>query len=385
MVSRRSLLVTGGASIAVLGLGYAGFQTLHSDLRPARRPWLEAGEGFDDDIRLAALSYAILAPSPHNRQPWLVALEGADALTLYCDLDRLLPHTDPPNRQIVIGLGAFVELMRQAAAAMGYRIEVEPFPQGEPQPVLDDRPVAHIRFVSEHAIAPDGLFSAVFDRRTVRLPFDQSRPVSSDVLSKIAGDSGAGSRFQYTNDRSHIADLKEICTRAWHVETKTPITHQETTALTRIGDDEINANPDGISLSGPFLETLNAIGVLSEEKLNDSHSKAFRGGVKFYNDAINSAMAFGWLSTPGNSRMDQLRAGADWVRLHLAVTQAGLAMHPLSQVLQEFPEMSALYQEFHHYVEIEEPSRVQGLFRFGYAKSPAPAPRWPMRSRIVTL
>ena len=32
--------------------------------------------------------------------------------------DRLLPETDPPGRQIIIGLGAFLELLRQAGATV---------------------------------------------------------------------------------------------------------------------------------------------------------------------------------------------------------------------------------------------------------------------------
>ena len=54
--------------------------------------------------RMQALSYAILAPNPHNRQPWLVDLQVDGQVTLYVDQTRLLPHTDPFSRQIVAGL-----------------------------------------------------------------------------------------------------------------------------------------------------------------------------------------------------------------------------------------------------------------------------------------
>ena len=141
MLSRRAILYTGGAGIVLIGVGAIAAKALHSDLSIARRPWEQAGDDFGD-ARINALSYAVLAPNPHNQQPWQVRLEGNDRLTLYCDLDRLLPETDPPNRQIVIGLGAFLELLRQAAAARGYRLNIDPFPEGEPQPLLDERPVA---------------------------------------------------------------------------------------------------------------------------------------------------------------------------------------------------------------------------------------------------
>ncbi len=383
MVSRRKLLMTGGASIVLLGGAAALFKTLHSDLTVARQPWRDAGQGFGDP-RLDALSYAVLAPNPHNRQPWLVRLEGDDQLTLFCDMNRLLPETDPPNRQIVIGLGAFLELLRQAAAAQGYDLEITPFRDGEPHPRLDTRPVANVTFVRRENIDQDPLFGAVLDRRTVRTPFDQDRPVTDGMLTKIGRAVGAdNTKYGWTNNEEQVAEIKQICRDGWYIEASTPRTHHESTELTRIGQKEVNAKPDGISLHGPVMEALSTAGILTREKFDDPESRAFEEGNNFYNGAIDTAMAFGWLSTTGNSRLDQLKTGADWVRLQLAATLEGLAMHPLSQVLQEFPEMRGQFAKIHDFTGVSTPARLQGLFRFGYAKFPAPAPRWPLTTRII--
>ena len=76
-----------------------------ADLPDPTAAWRSPGAG-EQDPRRHALAHAILAPNPHNMQPWLVELTGADSLTLRADLTRLLPATDPPNRQITIGCGA---------------------------------------------------------------------------------------------------------------------------------------------------------------------------------------------------------------------------------------------------------------------------------------
>jgi len=381
-MNRRTLLITGGASILILG--GLGASVLHSDLREAREPWDSAGTSFSDP-RLNALSYAILAPSPHNRQPWLIQLEGDNDLTIYCDTTRLLPETDPYNRQIVLGLGAFIEVLRMAAAEHGFRLDLALFPEGEPSPVLDERAIANISFIKEDDIQKDPLFSFVMDRRTNREEFDQTRRVSNDVLQVLQTNLTYDRRklFGMTNQDDKVESIKNICTTAWNIEMNTPRTHHESTRLTRVGEAAINKNPDGISISGPLMEALRLSGQLSEDKMNDKSSQAFKGTQDFYTKLITSAMAFAWIRSPDNSRVSQINSGADWLRLHLGATKANLAFHPLSQALQEFPEMSSAYKNIHDLMDTKSPTIVQGLFRLGYASSPPAAPRWPLASRLV--
>ena len=150
--------------------------------------------------------------------------------------------------------------------------------------------------------------------------------------------------------------------KAWHVELHTPHTHHESTELTRIGAAEIKANPDGISLDGPMMEALKMAGFLTAEKMDDPEATAYKETQNFYDGLIETAPSFAWLTSNTNSRKDQLASGAHWVRIHLAATQLGIAMQPLSQVLQEFPEMNAHFDELHAGLGMEAPKRVQGLF-----------------------
>jgi hypothetical protein len=384
MLTRRTLLQTGGASILVLSAGWGISQSASGS--KFRQPWEQATEGFGD-VRLNALAYAILAPNPHNRQPWVVKLDDNEqGLTLYCDLDRRLPETDPPNRQITIGMGAFLELFKQAAAQQGYAAHITPFPEGEPHPVLDDRPIAHIKVEADPFLQRSPLFDHILARRTVRSKF-KNKPITETHLIDLSEKAELSGlcQFSSTTDVPQIERLKTYCLDGWRVEVSTSRTHHESTALTRIGAKEVAKNPDGISLLGPMMETYHVTGLLRRDKMNTPGTSAYEGALSFYNKLIESAGAFGWLSTPGNSRLDQLNAGADWARLNLAATKLGIAMHPLSQVLQEFPEMDDLYAGFHKEVGIKAPARVQGLFRFGFADYPKASPRWPMESSLTNL
>ncbi len=114
-ISRRKFIgIMGGGTIAAATGGAMTFLSTRTPNK-ALAPWKLAG-GYDEPRR-RALSFAILAPNPHNRQPWQVDLSQDNKIILYADTERLLPHTDPFNRQITIGLGCFLELVRMAAAA----------------------------------------------------------------------------------------------------------------------------------------------------------------------------------------------------------------------------------------------------------------------------
>lgn len=381
MTTRRVMLQMGGAAIVVAGLTGAGAFALTRTPRRALEPWSRAGESFGDP-RLDALAFAILAPNPHNMQPWRVALEGEDALTLYCDTTRLLPETDPPCRQITIGFGAFLELFRQAAAEKGYLVEIAAFPEGEPQPVLDARPVARIRLKADAGATRDPLFWSTPLRRTNRAPFED-RAVEPRLLNEIAAASVNGVVARTISDSEGVAELRALANDAWKIEWTLPRTRAESIAVTRIGKSEIEAQPWGLSLGGPMLEALAVAGVFTREKQNKAGETAFEETLAFYEKACSSAAAFIATSTATNTRADQLAAGAAWVRIHQAAAQRGVAFHPLSQALQEFPEMAPAYDRAHEILAHQPGATVQMLARLGYAKAPPPAPREKLEVKLI--
>jgi hypothetical protein len=376
-VSRRAVLITGGAAVVIGGAAW----TLTREPRVAQEPWRSAAKGFGDP-RLNALAYAILAPNPHNMQPWRIELQGEDAFRLFCDLERLLPETDPPNRQITIGLGAFLELFRQAAAEQGYGAVMSYFPDGEPQPTLDARPVASVRIVKGENVERDPLFRAAPSRRTNRKPFDTGRALRSDLLQSITSAGVPGVNAFAAAERTRVEELRELTARAWRVEWETAKTRRESIKVTRIGKAEINENPWGLALSGAAVDAVHATGVLTREKMDEPGSTAYQQSLDFYDRACRSAMAFLWSTTASNTRRDQLEAGRSWVRMHLAATAAGVAVHPLSQALQEYPEMADLYRDAHSMLATPGET-VQMLARLGHTDAVPPAPREHLASHLI--
>ncbi len=374
MTTRRGILKLVGGGIVVAAAAGGGWYAMNGPSNEAREAWRQAGT--PTEYRRRFLSYALLAPNPHNRQPWLVRLDGEDGLTLFCDLERRLPETDPFDRQITLGCGAFLELLSIAAAQEGYRTDLTPFPDGVSLPRLDERPIASVRFVAE-ATKPDPAFAFVAERRTNRNTYE-AREVPDDLLKQLeAAGTLRGVTARTTGEGELSAKLRDISWRGHEMESITQRTMKESADLMRIGRDEVNQWRDGLVLEGQMIEFARLTGMVTREALLDVKSDAFKMGMDQYREKAASARAFAWLVTADLggelARLMQLDAGRAYARLTLKATQLGLAVHPWSQTLQEYPEMQLLYREVHDL--IGEGGRLQMFVRVGYADAVIAAPR----------
>ena len=374
---RKTLALIGGGTI--LAASAAAGAAVTRAPRTALLPWGLAGSY--EEPRRRALSWALLAPNPHNRQPWLVDLSEDGVATLYADPGRLLPHTDPMNRQITIGLGCFLEIMRMAAAEDSYRVDLALFPDGEDPAGLDDRPIARATFTADPGVARDPLFAQVPHRRSLKEPYDTARPVSGDALAALAG-AATATRIGVTADPARVQEMRDLSTEAFVVEFETPRTLRESVDLFRIGAREVDANPDGIDFSGPMFESLRLTRLFTREQALDPDSFPSRSALDMVRQNMQTAMAHLWQVTPTNTRTDQIRAGRDWVRINLKAAELGIGVQPLSQALQEFPEMAPLYARAHEMLA-PDGGTVQMWARLGYGPTVGPSPRWPLDAKIV--
>jgi hypothetical protein len=365
LTRRRTLALIGGGTVLAATAGGTAFAMTRTPTR-ALAPW--AAAGGHADARLNALSWAILAPNPHNRQPWVAELVGADGIRIFRDPARNLPHTDPYDRQMTIGMGCFLELLAIAATGTGHRAEVALFPEGE----APGAPVAAVTLTP--GAQPHPFLPHVASRRSCKEPF-AARALDAGHAQALA------TYATVITDAARVAALRALTWDAFLVEATTPAAYGESVDLMRFGRAEIEANPDGIDLGGPFLEALMVAGVLTRAAQRDPASSAFRQGLDMYRTMLAATPAYAVLTTQGNTRIDQIEAGRRWLRLNLATTALGVAIHPVSQALQEFPEMAEPHARAH--ALLAGPGEtVQMLGRIGYGPTVPQTPRWPLESRL---
>jgi len=163
----------------------------------------------DPNVLAEAARAAGLAPSVHNTQPWRWRVHR-DHLDLYADRSRQLDAADPEGRLLTISCGAALHHARIALAAVGWRAEVERFPDpGEPDHLARIRLGEHVGVTGEAMRR----FQAIQVRRTDRRPLVDA-PVRPEVLDEFRAAVEAERAHLHLLHQEQVSELAYAASRA---------------------------------------------------------------------------------------------------------------------------------------------------------------------------
>lgn len=343
-------------------------------------PWSkEYFENYSDPrIRLAARG--ILAASGHNMQPWTLRFDSTDSMSfyLYANRERITKEVDPEYRQMMISQGTFLEYVLVAGEKEGWNVKIKLFPNGEYDEEnllqsMDTLPVAKITLKSaQHEDTP--LYNAMYMPDTNRMPYwdHELSPYEISSLESVSETSDISIKvYKELSDRSYITTcvMKSATTEAG-----VPRVMEETNTIFRPNERQKNQYRYGFSVEGqgtsglmkPVLQ-----GMLTIFPSLNSGKAASQNFIKSTLTSVDNNPAYVMIVTEKNDRATQVRSGMIYSQLVLTGHTMGLAMQPLSQVLEEYPEMNRLYTEFKQKYA-PEGSTIQMLFRTGFPKDRMP-------------
>jgi len=174
-------------------------------------PWNVSPPAFPENGDAAEkltflLSYAVLAPSGHNTQPWLCSVDG-DTIELYADRTQALAVVDPEDRALTISCGAALFNLRVALRHFGYRDDTyELLPDPDDADLL-----ARIRLVSGEppSSKEEALFEAVPKRRTTRAAYHE-RDVPIELRRELEGDAAREDAWLHLVPDAERATIAEL-------------------------------------------------------------------------------------------------------------------------------------------------------------------------------
>jgi len=303
------------------------------------------------------LSWAVLAPSRHNTQPWLFEIEGDEA-RVYADASRVLRSTDPDGRELLMACGGAITNLTLAAAHFGYATSTEVV-----RGYRRDGLVARVWLEERRASTPEieELFQAIPRRRTNRLPLDGREPPEGLVaqLVREARHEGVWLRPVEDHQRALVADLVGEGDR---VQWSNPRWRAELSIWTRLTGSE---RRDGMPAGAHGLSDLAAlVQPLLQRVRNPSRVEAERDRRR-----ARTTRALLVLSTSRDGKEDWVAAGEALQRILLRATAAGLTASYLNQPI-EVPELRPRLRD-----AVGEAGLPQVMIRLGYGLDIPPVPR----------
>lgn len=293
------------------------------------------------------LKYAILAPSSHNSEPW--AFETSEnEIQVFADTSRQLEIADPEGRELYLSVGCALENLTIAADQFGLNPSVEYIiSEGiASAPENGLQPVATVK-LNESAVAPtaeSALFEAVPKRNTNHKPF-KNRQIPDSLLDWVNKEAKAevfGVKIVTdSSKRESIASLQKRADERLFNDSayRAELAHW-------IGTGALGANWITARISKYVVRNLDL-----GEREGRKNSKL-----------ITSAPAVGVLSAESADSETWLRAGQAFERMALKATSKGVAIHPMSQIL----EVEEFRDELARLLDLEA-NRPVHLFRLGYA------------------
>ena len=178
------------------------------------------------------LETAILAPSPHNIQPWRILIRDRFTADLYFDRLKLLPDGDRTGSFMIATAGMFIEALSIVAANLQYQLDYQLDRSAftaiqAPQHLNHDLiPISRLTLSSNPSLVSDWDSSLFQQRRTSRLSY--TAPVSmaaKTALTCLAHrwqqqyiQIDTASQIEATVDRNIDAVITDFNDRAYRVE-----------------------------------------------------------------------------------------------------------------------------------------------------------------------
>lgn len=343
-------------------------------------PWARSYADRFSDPRMKAVAGALLAPSSHNMQPWVVRLDPADPMSfsLFADPTRLTPAVDPLDRQTMVSQGTFLAYLRVAAAQLGYRTTITVFPNGtydetDLAATMRTTPVAAITLASSAGItAPND--ASIYRSDTNRSPYAATEPTAAQQTELTALAAGSGADLRLLSDRADVDRLGALGRQGTTIETRYAAATRESDRLFFGTEAAKNTARSGFAVEGQgtsgVMKYLLQGAIRIDPALNDDATGAQRA-IASTDAATAHTPTYGLITTTGNTRADQVRAGMLYADFSLTARMLGLVMQPLSQVLQEYPSMAAPYRAIH--TEYARPGQtIQMVVRLGTSTTDYP-------------
>ena len=321
-------------------------------------------KGLEKD-EMEILYLASLAPSGHNTQPWTIKIIEPKHWVIGSDKKRWLTAVDPENRELLLGIGAFIENLVIAAGTFGYEVDVQIIAKN-----YSDLDIAEIRFKKGNPIAFP--LEKIRKRRTVRSGYTDQEIKAEDLKYMTQHDpkscrvSNVPSphSFYFPNSSPKGTYLQEGTIEANRKQAFRDPAQEELANWIRWSNKEAKQYRNGLTPESMEIKGIAGLFVQNFYNRQSVLKKSFRDQTV---DIIAKQVKIcgGWLVvTSSDSNIATLiEYGRVFENMLLRIRERRIAIHPMTQMLEEEPWKKQVAKE------LGLTGEVQWILRMGYLKS----------------
>lgn len=356
------------------------------------KPWDKKYAKSFTDVRVQLISYGLLAASGHNMQPWRIKLDNTDrrVFYLYADSSRFTVEADPYARQLMISQGTFLEYISIGGEQTGLQTNIELFPEGSYEESnltdsMDSIPVAKVT-VTETSPTDNTLFEAMYLPDTNRLAY-QTTALTEEEKGKLKEiNLDPDLTLEILKDDRNRNKIGEIVMEGIRIESGTERVMKEAERIFHPNEYLKNKYSYGFSVEGQGSSGLRKhlmqglVTIFPSMNRGKASADLF---IKAGQTSVDHTPAFLLINSRDNSRINQVKSGMLYSRVILKAHNLGMVMQPLSQPLEEYPEMKHVYDQIHQEFT-KKGDTIQMLVRIGKPTKEAPlSMRQDVRSLII--
>lgn len=326
MTKREFLGIAGGSVLVVATGGY-----LLSDKHNATRdnqPKSTASKIVFQPNEQAILYLASLAPSGHNTQPWLVKYLAPYHWMIGNDTTKWLPAVDPTQRETMLSIGAFVQNLEYAANHFGYNCAFTMVANTH-----QDADVIEVTLTKTTAAIPFDI-EKIQHRRTVRSHY-LTDAIKQEDLRFLTNNEPDTYHFLPNNSKAYQI-INEQTIEANRLQSYRDAAQLELADWIRFSSKDAQQYADGLTTASMELSGVPAWVLRNFYGKKQVMQKAFR--EQNIDTVVKEVSASGgWLllTSKGNDIATLLETGKRFQRLFLKVRERNIAIHPMTQILEE--------------------------------------------------
>ncbi|WP_353485044.1 nitroreductase [Haliscomenobacter sp.] len=354
MNRKKFLGVAGGAVLVVAG-GYY----LQSDKSNFVRADLEGS--FPEKIPLTAderniLFLASLAPSGHNTQPWFVQYIEPYHWIIGNDKSKWLPGVDPTQRETMLSIGAFTQNLEYAASNLGYQSQFTILANNN-----QDEQVLSVK-LTKASNTPKYNIEKIKQRRTIRSNYLSEVLKKEDFDELMAGERDVFHWLPNTSKEHQY--LNEQTIEANRIQSYRDAAQSELADWIRFSSKDAAKHGDGLTTASMEIKGVPAWVLRNFYGKSNVMKKNFREqSIDTVHKQVSQSAGWLLITSKDNAVATLIDTGRRLQKLWLNIREKGIAIHPMTQILEE----TTTNAELNSAIGIKDP--IQFILRTGYVKT----------------